>query len=151
MYILQSFRRRDASQKRSISPSTILNFISANMNGQSKACCSRPPVKLSGGYNYNPRGTYTEFNGMRTCKKNPHNDTSTPVNVESTPRLTHLQTFLDLTLQSEASSSAMTSLDCTFNPSEEQISSRTTLHHSPTTPENSRSSCRCSSETILQT
>jgi len=36
------------------------------MQVQSKACCYRPPVSLAGGYNYNVKGTYTEFNGLNT-------------------------------------------------------------------------------------
>jgi len=45
------------------------------MQTQSKACCSRPPVKLAGGYNYTPRGTYTEFNGLRTYVSGPETAT----------------------------------------------------------------------------
>ncbi|TVY52320.1 putative AIM2 family protein [Lachnellula cervina] len=32
----------------------------------SKACCSRPPVTLRGGYNYNQAGKYVEYNGLKT-------------------------------------------------------------------------------------
>jgi len=36
------------------------------MQVQSKACCTRPPVKLPPGYNYAAKGTYTKFNGLQT-------------------------------------------------------------------------------------
>ncbi|KAJ9651933.1 hypothetical protein H2198_008796 [Neophaeococcomyces mojaviensis] len=36
------------------------------MQIQSKACCSRPPVTLSGGYDYVVKGEYVDFNGMKT-------------------------------------------------------------------------------------
>ncbi|KAF8848053.1 hypothetical protein BDZ45DRAFT_681492 [Acephala macrosclerotiorum] len=36
------------------------------MQFQSKACCSRPPVVLAGGYNYTPKGTYTTYQGLKT-------------------------------------------------------------------------------------
>jgi hypothetical protein len=34
---------------------------------QSKACCTRPPIVLRGGYDYKPKGNFEEFNGMKTC------------------------------------------------------------------------------------
>jgi hypothetical protein len=34
---------------------------------QSKACCSRPPIVLRGGYTYEEKGKYEDFNGMKTC------------------------------------------------------------------------------------
>ncbi len=41
------------------------------MQIQSKACCTRPPVQLSGGYDsYKLKGKYTEYDGMKTCKYN---------------------------------------------------------------------------------
>ncbi|KIW68155.1 hypothetical protein PV04_04121 [Phialophora macrospora] len=33
---------------------------------QSKACCSRPPIVLRGGYTYEEKGKYENFNGMKT-------------------------------------------------------------------------------------
>lgn len=41
------------------------------MQVQSKACCSRPPVTLAGGYDYEPKGKYVSYNGLKTCKKSP--------------------------------------------------------------------------------
>jgi len=32
---------------------------------QSKACCTRPPVKLSGGYDYTFEEKYVEINGLK--------------------------------------------------------------------------------------
>ncbi|TVY40957.1 putative AIM2 family protein [Lachnellula occidentalis] len=32
----------------------------------SKACCSRPPVTLRGGYNYNQTGKYVQYDGLKT-------------------------------------------------------------------------------------
>ncbi|EHK20937.1 uncharacterized protein TRIVIDRAFT_192435 [Trichoderma virens Gv29-8] len=37
------------------------------MDIQSKACCTRPPVTLTGGYDsYELKGRYTEYNGLKT-------------------------------------------------------------------------------------
>ncbi|EPE34171.1 alpha/beta-Hydrolase [Glarea lozoyensis ATCC 20868] len=33
---------------------------------QSKACCTRPPVTLSGGYDYTLQGKYVDINGLKT-------------------------------------------------------------------------------------
>lgn len=35
---------------------------------QSKACCTRPPIVLRGGYEYQEKGRFENFNGMKTCK-----------------------------------------------------------------------------------
>ncbi|KAJ5966617.1 hypothetical protein N7481_013331 [Penicillium waksmanii] len=44
------------------------------MDVQSKACCTRPPVQLSGGYDsYTLKGKYTEYNGMKTYETGPLN------------------------------------------------------------------------------
>lgn len=36
---------------------------------QSKACCTRPPIVLRGGYDYEEKGQYVDFNGMKTCEE----------------------------------------------------------------------------------
>ena len=41
------------------------------MEVHSKACCTRPPVTLAGGYDYELRGEYVHYNGLLTCKMNP--------------------------------------------------------------------------------
>ncbi|KPI34559.1 uncharacterized protein AB675_11191 [Cyphellophora attinorum] len=33
---------------------------------QTRACCTRPPVVLRGGYDYKEKGEYIDFNGMKT-------------------------------------------------------------------------------------
>lgn len=38
------------------------------MQVQSRACCTNPPVVLAGGYDYELRGKYVEYNGLKTCK-----------------------------------------------------------------------------------
>jgi hypothetical protein len=38
------------------------------MQFQSKACCTKPPVTLSGGYDYKLKGNYVEIEGLKTCK-----------------------------------------------------------------------------------
>ncbi|KAH7420041.1 hypothetical protein BKA64DRAFT_729656 [Cadophora sp. MPI-SDFR-AT-0126] len=43
------------------------------MQTESKACCTRPPVVLRGGYNYTPKGSYTTHNGLRTYETGPVN------------------------------------------------------------------------------
>jgi dienelactone hydrolase len=45
------------------------------MQFQSKACCSRPPVVLAGGYNYTPTGTYTTYSGLKTYETGPKTST----------------------------------------------------------------------------
>ena len=39
---------------------------------QSKACCTRPPIVLRGGYDYQEKGQFVNFNGMKTCKAPKH-------------------------------------------------------------------------------
>ncbi|CZS87910.1 hypothetical protein WAI453_000292 [Rhynchosporium graminicola] len=41
------------------------------MQKQSRACCTRPPVVLRGGYNYDPTGTHVTHNGLRTYETGP--------------------------------------------------------------------------------
>ena len=38
------------------------------MQIQSKACCTNPPVVLAGGYDYELKGKYEEYYGLKTCK-----------------------------------------------------------------------------------
>ncbi|KAE8453961.1 hypothetical protein EG329_007737 [Mollisiaceae sp. DMI_Dod_QoI] len=45
------------------------------MHFQSKACCSRPPVVLAGGYNYTPTGTYNTYAGLKTYETGPQTAT----------------------------------------------------------------------------
>jgi dienelactone hydrolase len=42
----------------------------ATMLIQSKACCTNPPVTLAGGYDYELRGNYVQYNGLKTCEIN---------------------------------------------------------------------------------
>ena len=45
---------------------------------QSRACCTRPPVTLAGGYDYDVKGSYVDYNGLKTCKINPAANTYFP-------------------------------------------------------------------------
>ncbi|KAH6713248.1 hypothetical protein BKA61DRAFT_608792 [Leptodontidium sp. MPI-SDFR-AT-0119] len=42
------------------------------MQTESKACCTRPPVVLRGGYNYTPKGSYATHNNLRTYETGPN-------------------------------------------------------------------------------
>lgn len=56
----------------------INNINQDKMLVQSRACCTRPPVTLSGGYDYEVKGSYVLYDGLKTCKIHPAATTCLP-------------------------------------------------------------------------